>query len=761
MMAVLLFIIIFFTLLFSGAFGKMPSKDKLASIQNEEASLVYSKDGKLIGKYFAENRTNISWDKVPDYLAKALIATEDKRYYSHEGYDVYSYFRVFFKTILLRDKTGGGGSTLTQQLIKNIFGRNDYGFMSMPIIKVREAVIAHRLEEVYTKDEILLLYLNSIPFGENVYGVEAAALRFFNKSTDKLKIEEVATLVGMLKANSHYNPRMNPENSRKRRDVVLSLMEAEDYISKSELDSISNLDLVLDYENFNTNPPAAYFVYQVKKEANNILEDINIKEKKSYNIEKDGLKIKTTLDSRLQEIVNASIKKHLVEMQKLFDKELETRNFKSTWIKKYSKADISAKNKMDIAFADSIKTVEYNNIDSLWHYYKILSAPTLLVDPKNGNILSWSGGINYRFLPYDLIYSKRQIASAFKPILYSSAFENSFSECEYLNNEEVVYKGYEDWNPHNFDNNSTPHNKVAIWYALTNSMNLPSIDLYFKLGHDKLENTFNKFKINEHLKEVPSVALGSMDLSLNDIIKIYSAFANKGMLNDLKMIESIIDADGNIIYENEKNNAYRALSDSTSYKITALLENVVNEGTAKKIRYKYGINTDLAGKTGTAQDYTNAWFVAYTPNLVLGSWVGTGKNDIHFTSGNGSGSSLALPVIADVLKEIENDKQLSERYLGSFNLAEKYYSFKYCEPFKQLGLKGILSRTFETKTEEEKQKLKEVRQAKKEKRKEKRENKKEKIKDKFNGILNKEDKNDTVLKSGKTAEVDPRCAGVK
>ena len=742
-MAVLLFSIIFFTLLFFGAFGKMPSKDELASIQNEEASLVYSKDGNLIGKYFAENRTNISWAKVPDYLAKALIATEDKRYYTHEGYDVYSYLRVFFKTILMGDKSGGGGSTLTQQLIKNIFGRNDYGFMSMPIIKVREAVIAHRLEEVYTKNEILLLYLNSIPFGENVYGIESASLRFFNKSTDKLKIEEVATLVGMLKANSYYNPHLNPENSRERRNVVLSLMEGEDYISKSGLDSISKLDLVLDYDNFNSNPPAAYFVYQVKKEANNILEDINIKDKKSYNIDKDGLKIITTLDYKLQKIVNASTKKHLVEMQKLFDKELESRNFKSKWIKKYSKEDISDKNKMEIAFADSIRTVEYNNIDSLWHYYKILSAPTLLVDPKNGKILSWTGGINYRFLPYDLIYSKRQIASAFKPILYSSALENSFSECEYLNNEEVEYKGYENWNPHNFDNNSTPDSNVAMWYALTNSMNLPSIDLYFKLGQDKLENTFNKFKVNEHLKEVPSVALGSMDLSLNEIIKIYSAFANKGMLNDLKMIESITDADGNIIYENGKNNAYRALSDSTSFKITALLENVVNQGTAIKIRNKYGINTDLAGKTGTAQDYTNAWFVAYTPNLVLGSWVGTGKNDIHFNSGNGSGSSLALPVIAEVLKEIENDKELSKRYLGSFNLSDNYYSFKNCEPYKQLGLKGILNRTFEGKTYEEKQKLKVERQANRVKRKVKRDTKREerrgKIKDKLNGILNKDD----------------------
>ena len=277
-------------LVFSGVFGSLPGKDTLAEISNEEASLVFSSDSVLIGKYFAENRTNIAWDEVPEHFIQALIETEDRRFYTHKGYDTRSYFRVFLKTILLGDESGGGGSTITQQLVKNLYGRNNYGFLSLAVNKIKEIIIAMRLEEAYTKEELLLLYLNSVPFGENLYGVESASQRYFNKPVSELKIEESAVLVGMLKANTYFNPQLNPENSIERRNIILTLMESADYLDAEVADSLRMLPLELDYKNLNLETPAGYFVHQVKKRTQELLNSVKNTNGKDYNLEKDGLR---------------------------------------------------------------------------------------------------------------------------------------------------------------------------------------------------------------------------------------------------------------------------------------------------------------------------------------------------------------------------------------------------------------------------------------------------------------------------------------
>jgi len=330
--SILLFCVLLFFAVYLGKFGSLPDKEALKAVNNEEASLVISSDSIIIGKYFAENRTNITDNEIPDHLKKALIATEDKRFFTHSGYDLQSYFRVVFKSILWGESKSGGGSTLTQQLIKNLYGRRNYSILSMPVNKIREIIIAARMEEVYNKEELLLLYLNSVPFGEDVYGVEAASHRYFNKPARKLKVEESAVLVGLLKANTYFNPRLNPRNSLERRNMVLTLMEKEKYLTKAELDSLRRIPLNLNYENENTEAPAGYFVYQVKKKTQEILEGIKSKTGREYDLKKDGLKIYTTLNMQIQQITTEGIHKHLYAMQKLLDNELQNHNKKKTMV---------------------------------------------------------------------------------------------------------------------------------------------------------------------------------------------------------------------------------------------------------------------------------------------------------------------------------------------------------------------------------------------------------------------------------------------
>ena len=696
-------IFLLFSLVYLGVFGSLPDKEKLSSVINEEASLVYSSDTIIIGKVFAENRTTIKSEQIPDHLKKALIATEDKRFYSHLGYDSRGYVRVLIRSILMRDEAGGGGSTLTQQLIKNLYGRQYSGFLNLPINKIKELITAKRIEKIYTKDEILLLYFNSVPFGEDIFGIESAAHRFFNKSVNELKIEESAVLVGMLKANTYYNPRLNPKNALNRRNTVLRLLNTEQYLSDQAADSLQKLPLKLNYENLNLKTTAGYFVYQVKKKAAEIIETVNKTTSKKYNLETDGLKIYTTLNYRIQEIAEKAAKDQLIIKQKQLDTELLSNSIKGQWLKKQEgRSQSSEKDKqnrtVELFDWDSTKTISGNKLDSLWHYAKMLNASVLITNPKNGAIISWVGGNNFRMLPFDMVLSHRQIASAFKPILYATAIENGFSPCDYLENEEKSYSEFENWKPRNADHISTPDSSVALWYALVNSMNLPTIDLYFKVGRELLINSCKKLKFPEIIDNAPSMAIGTLDVSLFEIIRAYGTFANKGEMNDLYMISKITDKEGNIIYESKEEKAERIFKAESCQTLTAILQQAVEQGTGSNIRNTYRIKSQLASKTGTAQNYTDAWFIAYTPDIVLGAWVGASKNSIHFSSGKGSGSSLSLPIIANILKEIEKDTQLRNKYLTSFDVPGEVYLSSQCPPYKQKGIQGFWNRLFKKKT---------------------------------------------------------------
>lgn len=692
-----------FGLVYAGLFGRLPDQKELTSISNEEASLVYSSDNIIIGKYFAENRTNIKWNDIPQHLKNALIATEDRRFFSHKGYDAFSYIRVFVKSILLRDNSGGG-STLTQQLVKNLYGRKRYGFLTLPVNKIKEVIIASRMEKIYSKEELLLLYLNSVPFGEEVYGVESAARRFFSKSARSLKVEESAVLIGMLKANTYYNPVLNPENSRNRRNVVLSLMAKEGYISEKKAESLKKLPLTINYEITN-GLPAGYFVQQVKTRTKHLLDSINDANNSEYNLEKDGLRVYTTLNMKVQEMALKSIRNHLSVMQGLLNKELANRKAKTSWLAKQKKlsdnyANDSKKRKVRLFEWKGQQTQYVSKLDSLWHYYKMLHASVLIANPKNGEVITWIGGNNFQTLPFDMVLSHRQAASAFKPFLYMTAIQDGMEPCLYLENAKNKYEGYENWEPENYDRSSTADSTVAMWYALAHSMNLPSVDLYFRVGKNKLSETCEALNFPRFTNDAPSIALGTLDLSLLEMVRAYGAFANQGMMTDLYMIKKITDSKGKVLYKHKSLEPTRVFDSEKCDMITAMLQQVINSGTGAGMRSRFGVQSQLAGKTGTAQNYSDSWFFAYTPDMVIGTWVGASSPEVHFNSRNGSGSALAMPIAANILKNVENDAQLKNKYLTHFSIPEETYAFLECEPFREVGVKGFFNRLFDKKPDE-------------------------------------------------------------
>jgi penicillin-binding protein 1A len=383
----------------------------------------------------------------------------------------------------------------------------------------------------------------------------------------------------------------------------------------------------------------------------------------------------------------------------VLDKELENRNFKKAWLAKLkAEGNLTNKDKekraIEVFDWKGVTTKKMSKIDSLWHYHKMLNAAVLITNPKNGAIITWVGGNDFRKLPFDMVQSHRQIASAFKPILYATAFDHGFEPCNYLDNIEKTYSEYEDWSPKNFDHKFTQDSTVALWYSLTHSMNLPTVDLYFKLGRSKLLNTCSKLNFPKIKNDAPSMALGTLDLSLVEIVSAYGAFANNGKTTEPVMINKITDANGKILYKREAAEHEQVFSLKTSQMITAILENVINNGTGSGIRNQYGVRADLAGKTGTAQNYSDAWFIAYTPDLVIGTWVGANTPDVHFFSGQGSGSSLALPIVGNVLRGIENNPKLRRQFLTPFAIPYPIYDDMQCDPYHQKGIGGFFRRLF-------------------------------------------------------------------
>ncbi|AZQ62859.1 penicillin-binding protein [Flammeovirga pectinis] len=719
--------LLFILLFLSGVFGSSYSDEELINFENETASVVYSEDNILLGKFFAENRTNVSYDQLPKHLVNALVATEDARYFEHEGVDSRSVIRVLIKSILLGDKSSGGGSTITQQLAKNMFGRKDYGPFSMLINKSNEIKIAQQLEELFSKEELLSMYLNTIPFGEDVYGIESASERFFNKKVSDLKIEESAVLIGMLKANTYYNPRLYPKHSLKRRSVVLHQMQKYDYISKSEYDSIVKLPLKLDYANPENQGIANYFLVHVKRNAQKIISEYNKKHNSHLDIESDGLVITTSLNAQLQYYTLQAFQKQLGKMQNLIEKQYKSGTSKKeldSIVAKHLKRlnDSDPKEMREYFTWEGTKTAELSLSDSIRKELTLLHAGFLALNPQDGFIKAWVGGIDFRTHPYDQVTAKRQLASTFKPILYTAALEKGIRPCKYLKNEMPETNDEEAWQPENYS--KTNGGMYSMAASLAKSLNIPTVNLYNTVGYSNLKELWEKMEFSYEIKDYPSTALGTSDASLLELARAYSSFANGGYLINPRFITSIKTPDGKVIYESsEAVVSKRVISEESSLLMSAILQKALNNGTGASMRSVYGVRLPLAGKTGTSQSYGDAWFASFNPNLVMVTRVGASSQSIHFNTGRyGTGSTLALPITALTLQKVEKNKELSHELFTYFPALPHYLDGALdCEDYKEgTDVQMFFNNVFKKKTEEEKETKRQERKKRREERKKRR-----------------------------------------
>jgi len=668
--------------IYLGAYGKLPDQEEIRSIKQSNASLVYSSDSTLMGKYYEVNRQSIGNDDMSLYVRQALIATEDNRFFEHHGVDYISVGRVFFKSLLMGDRGQGGGSTISQQLAKNLYKRRDYGFLSLPVNKIREMFIASDLENIYSKEEILTMYLNSVSFGENVYGIEAAAWRFYGKSSSELDISESATMVGMLAANTLYNPRLYPDNAVERRNTVFSRMHTQGFISREQAMALSMEPIKLNYSPLDRNRGIApYFRQYIRQEILTLLDD-------SIQLETDGLRIYTTIQKDIQAYAEGAIDLHMRKLQaefddhwngrtpweddpEIFDRALSKTNgyqklLENGIMPPDIKKELSISHKRNILTALGEEVMDISTIDSLKHYMSLLNTGFLAIDPRNGGILAWVGGKNFQYLPYDHVLSKRQCGSTFKPLVYTSALLGGMKPCQYISNERRIYEEYNEWSPGN--SNGEYEGYYSLAGGLMNSVNTISAEVMVRTGTDAVVDLAYALGIDSELPEVPSLALGTADVSLMEMVSAYTAFANYGTPAIPFGISRIEDSQGNIIYENKEIQDTMAVFDKDiGILMNHILIGVIDQGTGSSARSVYGLSSDLAGKTGTTQNNADGWFIGYTPGIVAGVWVGAELPAVHFrTTALGSGAHMALPIFARTIKEVESNNDLSQTYMLDF-----------------------------------------------------------------------------------------------
>ncbi len=682
-LAFVAFFVVLYLLVISGATGPLPTKDELARVDNPMASEVYSADSVLLGRFFVQERSNVAFNNIPKPVVDALIATEDVRFYKHNGIDVRSLGRVMIKTLLLQNESAGGGSTITQQLVKNLYPRKKYGMLSLPINKVREMVIARRIEKVYEKDEILALYLNTVPFGENIFGIEAAAQRFYSVPVKSLDAGQAAVLVGMLKATYSYNPRIFPEQSRVRRNVVLSQMEKYGMISEKDKEIFSEEPIELKYNKITHHQGLApYFREYLRAEMLEWVQKYNADNDTTLNLYIDGLKIHTTIDSRLQRAAEEAVTKQMAGIQKKFNdhwgKKLpwgDNQTVFETAVKRsdrYQSLRKSGKSHdeiikimekplpMSLFTYEGEKEVTMSPLDSIKHYLMFLNAGMLAMDPRHGEIRVWVGGVNHQYFQYDHVKetTKRQVGSTFKPIVYASAIEKGVKPCAFITAEKTVYNNMEGWAPKNTDEENYDL-KFSMPGALAYSVNTVSVRVLEKAGMNNTIQLAHDMGVKSDLEAVPSMALGTADISVIEMVTAYSAFATKGKVAKPFYLTSITAHDGTVLEQFTPEKPKQAMSEETAQLMLHMLRRAVNEGTSASLRSQFGLTNDIAGKTGTTQSNTDGWFIGVTPKLVVGAWVGGDDPSIRFrTTSLGQGARTALPLVGEFFKQTRNDKSL-------------------------------------------------------------------------------------------------------
>ncbi|WP_289198210.1 transglycosylase domain-containing protein [Bacteroides acidifaciens] len=746
---------VFFYMAYNGMVGYMPPVEELKNPHDRFASVIYSADGEELGRYFRNtgNRVYADFDEISQNVIDALISTEDSRFEDHSGIDVRALARVGVKTLLLGQRNAGGGSTITQQLAKQLYSPESHGLMSRVMQKPIEWMIAIKLERFYSKEEIIKMYLNQFDFLYNAVGIKSAAHVYFGKTPEELTVEEAATLVGMVKNPAYYNPVRRPERTMQRRNVVLDQMMRNGKLTAQQADSLKALPLKLDFHRVDhKNGLAPYFREELRRMLkahrpvasdypkwdrqrfyydslaweNDPLYgwiDKNPKPDGSkYDIYTDGLKIYTTIDSRMQKYAEDAVEEHLSKtLQPAFFKEKrgsksapyttnrtevsqqqidrliehamqQTDRYRVMQKNGASKAEIEKSfrtpHEMKVfSYQGNIDTI-MTPLDSLMYNKHFLRTGFMAMEPKNGHVKAYVGGPDFEHFQYDMVATgRRQIGSTVKPFLYTYAMEEGFTPCdEFLNEQPVLYdENGRPWAPRN-SGKSRIGEMVDLRWALTNSNNWISARLISQLSPASLVRTMHNFGITAHLDPVMSLCLGPADVSVKEMVTAYSAFANRGMRVDPMFVTAITDANGNVLAEFSPRHT-EVISEEAYWRILSMLLNVVDSGTGNRIRRPpYNITAQTGGKTGTTNSNSDGWFMAFTPGLVAGTWVGGEERYIHFNSmAQGQGASMALPIYGLFMKKVYADPALPYsqdmrfEFPSGINFCEKDYYGDYVD----------------------------------------------------------------------------------
>lgn len=703
------FLVLFFIYLimvdinFLWLFGKSPSLSSISNPNQSVASVIYSADGKPLGKYFRENRTPVEFDEISPILIKTLIATEDERFYEHFGVDLKGVFAA------VKDMTQGrarGASTITQQLVKNMFKvRSQYSRgilgqipgLRLLIAKSKEWISAVKIEMFYDKNEILTMYLNTVDFGSNAYGIKTACKTYFKTSPKNLTIEQSATLVGLLKATTTYNPRVNPKNSLKRRNVVLENLRNQHIITAAEFDSIKRIPIKLNYSvESNYDGQALYFREAVAQSLEKWCKD------NEMDLYSDGLKIYTTLDTRMQKYAEEAVDTQMRVVQRNFENHWGRENpwrdenheeivgfvediAKKTPLYKYLVQKYSGQPDSVTYYLNEprrlkvfdykygVKDTTFSCMDSIRYMERFMHTGFVAMEPQTGYVKAWVGDINFETWKYDKVISKRQPGSTFKLFVYATAIEKGLSPCDTRPDNYITWDVMEKgelvkWVPRNANGEYTGQN-LTLKAAFARSINTIAVKLAQETGTEAIIKTAHAMGIKTPLNNIPSISLGSSDVSLLELVNSYCTVVNEGKTHDPVLVTRIEDHDGNVLYE-YKPVQKQAITYETAFLMTQLLRAGLTEYNATSQNlWTYDIfrqNTEFGGKTGTSSNHSDAWFVGVSPNLVGGAWVGGEHRSIHFRTGKlGEGSKTALPIFGLFMEKVLADNNLS-KYRAKF-----------------------------------------------------------------------------------------------
>lgn len=688
-----------------GVFGKLPTFEELENPKSNQASIVYSQDGKVLGKYYIENRVNVAYEDISPNVVNALVSTEDERFYKHSGIDKEALLRA-----VMRGGKDGGGSTVTQQLAKLLFHDRPKSKIDRVLQKFKEWVIALRLERNYTKKEILTMYLNIADFGHNIFGINSASRIFFNKTPSELSITESSLLIGLLKAPTAYSPIKYPEKCKLRRNTVMLQQVKNKKLKREEYEKLKNEPLIVDYDKVNSRiqknmyghgEMAPYFLEELKKDVQVWCDaNINPATGKPYNMYKDGLRIYTTIDSRMQRYAEEAVNEYMPELQDKFFKSKKGKKnapfsyqlkeddieklIRNAWknsdsYRKLKDEGMSEKEIEDIfttpvrmsAFSwRGIRDTTMSPRDSIIYSKYFLMNGLMAMDPHTGYVKAWVGGIDFRFFKYDHVragkYDKtkkmilpgggRQVGSTFKPFVYALAMQEGRSPCEQVPNVKVCIEEGVDkpWCPDNSGDQGEGQ-MVSLRYALANSINYISALLMKQYGPNAVANLVKKMGITSFIEAVPSICLGTPDISVFEMVGAHSTFYNKGIYTKPIFLLRIEDKNGNVLEEFTAEHR-EVMNEESAYLMIELMRGVVLQGTAGRLRSRYKFKEPVAGKTGTTQNNSDGWFIGGVPDLVTGVWTGAEDRSVHFYStAEGQGANMALPIWAIFMRKVYDD----------------------------------------------------------------------------------------------------------